>query len=139
MKEDNLDILFDSNTIIDCLTKRNDSEDSIECFLLMASGKYNGYIVSKQITDIYYVLRKYFNEEARREIISKLLTIFNVVDLTKDELYGALAIQNSDYEDCVLASCAITEKMDYILTKDKKGFNGAQVKTISPQNLLKIL
>ena len=52
-------VLFDSNVIIDSISNRKDNEAAKELLLMATSTEIEGYLCAKQITDIYYVLRKY--------------------------------------------------------------------------------
>ena len=59
MKEDKLSIFFDSNVIIDALTGRSRSSASLFLCKQAILGHIKGYVATKQITDIAYVLKKY--------------------------------------------------------------------------------
>jgi len=139
MKEDNIKVLFDSNIIIDIFTNRDGAKDSIECLMKMASGDFTGYVLSKQITDIYYVLRKYFDSERRKEIIAQLLLLFEVLDTSKDDILTSLIIDGPDLEDNILISALGTNSIDYLITKNIKDFSNYRNKCKLPKEIIEAI
>lgn len=136
MKGTRLKILFDTNIIIDALTNRTGSEDSIQCLELMIKNCFLGFLTTKQITDIYYVLRKYLPKEERISSIKKLVSLFCLLDFPKECLFAAIEMDGSDFEDNVISSIAFKSSIDYVLTKDKEGFICID-NWITPSNLIK--
>ena len=67
-------VLFDTNVIIDAFTMRDyDYKDSRDLLIKAANKEIDGYVSAKQITDIYYILRKYVNgEQIKKSIIKDL-------------------------------------------------------------------
>lgn len=139
MKEDKLKVLFDSNIIIDILTKRTGSDDSLACFYKMAEQEIEGYLSSKQVTDIHYVLRKYLPKDKRMAALNKIVSLFNVVDLTCLEIEHAMVFAGEDFEDNVLVASAYNNGIYKILTKDKGKFLHHVVEAIQPSELLEII
>ena len=67
MKGDNK-YFFDSNVIIDAFSSREGSTFySRDLLRRVASGEIKGCLCSKQITDIFYVLRKYIPSAQERK------------------------------------------------------------------------
>ena len=131
-------VLFDSNVIIDAISSRPQSnEASKQLFLLASSRDIEGYLVSKQITDIHYCLRKYVSSEDKRcEFISFLLEAFQIIPLEKADLQKALTLRMKDYEDAVLVAASSRSSIDFIVTNDQKDFSSSRVKILTPQEAL---
>jgi predicted nucleic acid-binding protein len=137
MKETNLKILFDSNVIIDAVSQREETnEDSKYLFLAAIEGKIEGYLVSKQITDMYYVLRKYVDKVRRDSFIDFLLEYFHVLPLTASDLSYGLELELKDYEDAVLCGVGLKNKLDYIVTNNIKDFNTDLVNAVLPKAIV---
>ena len=123
MKEGNK-YFFDTNVIIDALVKR--SENNLlakDLIRRVGAGKIKGFLCSKQITDIYYILRKNIPFEGeRRRIISALLESFEILPLLKSELTYSLSLPLDDYEDAVLYEVAKINCIDAIITSNVKHF-----------------
>ena len=73
-------VLFDTNVILDALTNRYDDSHYSERLIQYALiGKLQPYILSSQMTDIYYCLRKYIkNEDEKRKFINLLALVGSV-------------------------------------------------------------
>lgn len=140
MKETNIKIFFDSSVIIDAITKRENSDNLSSVLFLKAvanEANIDGYLVSKQITDIYCVLRKRVpNNDIRKSFMSFLLKAFMILPLTKEDLEKALDINGSDYEDDVLIQIANNHNADYIVTNNIKDFKDSPIKALTPSQLL---
>ena len=134
-------VLFDSNVIIDALSERDDSNDCSSILFMKAIDYRNiqGYLLSKQITDIYYVLRKYVAEDIRKDFINLLLKTFNVIDTKQDDLLSSLFVNGNDYEDDILMNAALINDLDCIVTNNIKDFKKSKIKVFSPTELAKEL
>jgi len=135
-----LKILFDSNVIIDAITERQTGNmDSKEIFLQAIVGNINGYILNKQLSDMYYVFRKYRNDDKeRRKLLSIIHSGFNMIDTTDDIMIEAYLSDGKDYEDDILIKAAEKEHLDYIVTNNILHFKNSKVKAILPQDLVKL-
>ena len=130
-------VLFDSNVIIDAISNRpNSNQDSKRIFLLSASGELKGYLASKQITDIYCVLRKYVdNKEKRREFISFLLEAFKILSISEAKLKEALSLDIKNYEDAVLCVVAKRNDIDCIVTNNIKDCSNLPIEVCLPSEI----
>lgn len=89
---------------------------------------------------MYYLARKGIGDEAAREAIFDVLSMFDVAPVDGDVCSMALNTPMSDYEDAVLAVCAVREGADYIATGDQgflKADSPVQVRT--PAQLLHLI
>lgn len=130
-------VLFDSNVIIDALSEREDSNDCSSLIFIEAIDYRNiqGYLLSKQITDIYYVLRKYVTEDVRKDFVNLLLKSFNIIDTTQDDLLKSLFINGIDYEDDILMNAALINGLDCIVTNNVKDFKKSKIQVFTPREL----
>jgi len=133
--------LIDSNVIIDALTERdNDYHASREVIRQIMLKKIHALITAKQITDIYYSLKKYIpNEEKRRETINLIMDSFDVLPTLKSDLKYCIKSTISDYEDAVLDEVAKTNCINYIITNNNKDFKNAKTAILRPEEFLKLL
>ena len=137
-----MDVFVDSNVILDALTERdNDYASSQRLLYLISLGKIKGYISSNQITDIYYVLRKYVEtEEKRREYIKTILSSFTVLPLLSSYFDVALAkTELKDFEDAVLEETARVNVIKFIATKNTKDFKRSRVPAVTPAEILTLI
>lgn len=50
-----------------------------------------------------------------------------------------ICMEHSDYEDGIIAACAIVDKADAAITRDTKAFSGQSFLSFSPEQFVKAL
>lgn len=134
-------VFFDTNVIIDAFSSRdNDYRDSQRLVVKVINKEIVGYISSKQITDIYYVLRKYVpNEEIKRQIIKDIVESFNVLPLLPSDVSISLKSDMPDFEDAVLEEAVSVNRIPFIVTHNVKHFEKARAMVFPPSDLIKYI
>lgn len=141
MKGDNR-YFFDSNVIIDAFSSREGSTFySRDLLRRVASGEIKGCLCSKQVTDIFYVLRKYISSfEERKRIINILLDNFEIYPLLKSQLTYCLNLPFLDYEDSIIYEVAMNNCVKTIVTSNKKDYKNAErAMVLSPKECSELL
>ncbi len=129
-------ILIDTNVILDVLCNRqNFVEDSLKVFKYCEAEQITGYISALSIPNIVYIMRKELDNEKIKEILTKLTSIFSVVDLREGDLLKAADMDFSDYEDALQSVCAARIKVNYIITRNIKDFKNSGIPAIKPTEL----
>lgn len=130
----NMALLIDTNILIDVLCEREEFfDDSKKVFDLCSSGKITGIIAAHSITNILYILRKGYTDAQRRNLLLSLFSYFTISSVDEQKLRSALLRSDfKDFEDCLQNECAVEEKADCIITRNKKDFEGADVKVYTP-------
>ncbi len=133
-----LKILIDTNVIIDVLVNREPFVDSSSAVLkLCESNSFQGFITATTITDIYYVLQKSIADKSSLyNALEKLLTLVEVCDVTKQNIFNAMKLRESDFEDAIQSDCALIAGADYIITRNTKDFKNSKVEAITPSDFL---
>ena len=133
-------VAFDTNVLLDTILNRPGREDALRLMLAVSEEKFVGVLSANSITDMYYLARKGIGDEAAREAIFDVLSMFDVAPVDGDVCSMALNTPMSDYEDAVLSVCAVREGTDYISTGDQgflKADSPVQVRT--PAQLLHLI
>lgn len=130
-------VFFDTNVIIDAITERNVSfKNSRNLIIKAANESIDGYICSTQITDIYYILRKYITDSNERKmIIRSILETFKVLPLLPSDLQYVLNSKINDFEDAILEEVAKVNMIKSIVTNNKKDFKESTLTIYSPEEL----
>jgi predicted nucleic acid-binding protein len=133
-----MNVLIDTNIILDVLGRREPfAKNSTTILMLAAKGKSTAAITANTIMDIYYLTKKHLkNHEAVKNALLNLIEILEVVDITKADCLKAFDLPVNDFEDALLAHCAIRVKADYIITRNVKDFTGSLVSAITPDEFL---
>ena len=134
-------VLLDICIIIDVLQDRQPfSDDAKKIFIAAANKQFEACITAKSVADIYYIThRATHSDEKSREILSKLFSLFSVLDTTGDDCKNALFSPITDYEDAIMVETAKKAGIDYIVTRNIKDYSKSSVKVILPADFLKIL
>ena len=138
-------VLVDTNIIVDVLQKREPwFEAGSEIFLASADERITGLITSKQACDVHFFARKIFRgqenvDEKARDILSRLFSVFEVIDTLGSDCEEALTIDNGNYEDCVMLASAARLHVDCIVTRNPDHFRGSGIRVYSPDEFVKLL
>lgn len=133
-------VAFDTNVLLDTILNRPGRKDALKLMLAVSEEKIAGVVSANSVTDLYYLARKGIGDQAAREAIFDVLSMFDVAPVDGDACSIALDTPMSDYEDAVLAVCAAREGVDYIATGDQ-GFlkADAPVQARTPVQLLSLI
>ena len=77
--------------------------------------------------------------EAAQKILSKLFTLFHLLDTTSLDCRKAISSEIGDYEDAIMVETAIRSEMDCIVTRNVKDYAKSSVKVCEPSALIKLL
>lgn len=131
-------IMCDTNIIIDVLLEREPFvEDSYRVLSLCEEHKIDGFVSASSVTDIYYLVKKYTRStELAYNAVGKLLEIAKVCDVTNNDVLIALQKGAKDFEGCLVATCAKSTHCDFVVTRNKKDFEGFGIPALMPDELL---
>ncbi len=134
-------ILFDTNVVIDAFTMRDyDYKASRELLRKVVNEEIEGFLSAKQITDIYYILRKYVSDEnTKKQIIKDLLNIFKILPILPSDLSASFNTGIPDFEDAVLEETARVNMINYIVTRNIKDFEKSKLAIVTPEELVALL
>ena len=134
-------VFFDTNVIIDAITsKDNDYADSQKLIIKVAKNEIEGMICAKQITDIYYILRKYVSSEfERRNIIKYVCSTFKILPLFPADIKFCINSNLTDFEDAVINEVAKVNCANYLVTHDSKHFKNSNLSILTPNELLTLI
>ena len=133
-------VLFDTNVLIDALTERTDDYKYCQKLIKAAiDEKIDGYISSKQITDIYYILRKELREEERRRVIKTIANTFTILPLLASDIKYCVNSNIVDYEDAIIDEVASVNMIKCIVTNNIKDFADSKSIIMTPRDLYTIV
>ena len=133
-------VFIDTNVIIDFLLKREPfCEAAAEILQRCAGRELTGYLAFHSIPDIWYILRK-VPENKRRGWLKDICSILFVAAASHEEVVKAVENEAfADFEDCLQDRCAKSKAARYIITRNVKDFDGAEVPAVTPQEFLAIM
>ena len=130
-------ILLDINVILDFFLERKPFfEDIYKIFVAIENKDINGYLCASSIDTIYYLITKSINKQKADEVILKLLKLFEITEVNKFTILEAINSNFNDFEDSIVYASAYLNKIDYIITRDKRGFKNSKVKILTPVEMV---
>ncbi len=133
-------ILFDTNVVLDVLLDRQPFvEASAAAWAAVETGNWKGMLAAHAVTTIHYLVQKDMGAVKTRQIISALLTVFDVAAVNGVVIQEALHLPLSDFEDAVTAVAARMAGCECIATRDPKGFRGSPVRALTPEAAVPLL
>ena len=131
-------LMIDTNILLDVLVKREPFyEASREVLRLCEEKKIQGFLSASAATDIFYLVRRHLHStNSAYKCLGYVLDILKVLTVTNEDVINAYTKKAHDFEDCLLAVCAASNKCDYIITRNKRDFEEFNIETLSPEELL---
>lgn len=132
-----MEILIDTNVILDVLLKREPfAEDAYSIFKMADEKTIKAHIAAFAVTDIYYFISKNLNHEDRLKAIKALFNIMNVVSVTRQDIEKAMSFPEfNDLEDALQLQSLKKVKGNFIVTRDEE-FQKLTDKAISPKDFI---
>ncbi len=130
-------ILFDTNIVLDVILARQPFlENAAKLFAKVEQGNLVGVLGATTITTLYYLISKQLGKEETKQVIEKLLNLFEIGSVDHFVLRTSLSSHFPDFEDSVLYQVALHNKSQGIVTRDRKGFKKGRLPVYSPEELL---
>jgi len=136
-----LRILIDTNVFLDYLLCREPYDQSARNIIFACKqGKVLGCIAAHSISDMFFILRKTFSIEERRNLLQSLCELFEIESIDRVKVLKALKNEHfSDFEDCLQMECAVSFQADYIVTRNCDDFKNSEIPCIEPDDFGKLI
>ena len=128
-------MMIDTNIILDVLLEREPFYAQSKAVLDLCENKViHGFISASAATDIFYLIRKGLGStDDAYKALGHILDIVKVLTVTNTDVTDAFLQKAKDFEDCLLATCAKSNKCSGIITRNKKDFLGFGIPLYSPE------
>lgn len=130
--------MIDTTLFLDVLLEREPFFSNSKAVLrLCEDKKVSGFLSASSATDIFYITRKALQStEQAYQALGAILNIVKVLTVTNEDVLNAYMQHASDFENCLLATCARSNKCSAIVTRNKKDFLEFGITLLSPEELL---
>ena len=134
-------VLIDTNILVDAASFRIPFYKSAQDIIrFCGEGKIEGFISSHSLSNIFYILRKEYDYDERKKIITLLRKSMKTVVISNDMIDAALANDKiTDFEDALQYECAEEMNAEYIVSRDKNGYSKMPIKTVTAEELVNLL
>ena len=136
-----MNVLLDSNVALDVILRR---EPFYQNAGIIADGSqkgvYTALMSASAVTDIYYIAcRELRDKKLVMERIKALLETVDIAAVTGVEIRRAIALDWTDFEDCVQFTAGERIAVRYIITRDAGDFAGSGIPVRSPDQFLTMI
>ena len=131
-------LMIDTNIFLDVLTRREPFYLHSKAVLSLCENKrVQGFLSASSVTDLFYLIRRQLHStESAYRALGSVLDIVKVLTVTNEDVLNAFLARAADFEDCLLATCAKSNKCDAIVTRNKKDYLSFGITLLSPEELL---
>jgi predicted nucleic acid-binding protein len=132
-----LRVLFDTDVVVDVLTERSGHfDDSSRAVDLAAQGLIEGVVSATSLTTIAYLSRRYPAMRDSRQVLSRVLGVFEAAAVDRKVIDVALASPIADFEDAVQLACAQAAACQAIVTRNTSHFRRSPIEILRPGQLV---
>ena len=131
-------LLIDTNVILDYLLARTGfHNDAKRVFALAAYDETYEFVSSSAVTDVFYHVNKELrNSYEAQNKLRELLYIITVLDVTQEDIFRALDMRWKDFEDALQYAVALSNRVDIVITRNKKDYEGGPIPVMTPSEFL---
>lgn len=81
-----MELLIDSNVILDMVFERNGYDVSAELFRKIRMSKATALITASSVTDLFYIIRKETHDTAKTyQIMENIFKLVNILSVSRDK------------------------------------------------------
>lgn len=134
-----MDLLIDTNIILDMVFKRKKYQLTVLLFKTIDDIGARAYITATTVTDLFYIIQKQtLSVEKTYAVMRNIFKIVSVLSVTSEDIQAAFEKGWKDFEDSVQYTTAFNNQMDYIITCNVKDFESDKGKVILPDQWIAI-
>jgi len=129
-------IFLDTNVVIDLVAKRQPFYEDAKLFLTLAkNGMARLFIAESSLGNLYYLVFDIYKIPLIEFSMHDFILVCEVASADKEVINKSLNSNFKDKEDGLQYFTAVANKMDFLITRDKKDFKFADGKlpVLSPK------
>jgi len=132
-------VFLDSDIILDVLAMRSPHyRDSATVLTLIENKKIAGFTSPLVFANIYYILARLKSREYALENLRKLRILINIIPMNQSHIDHALNSRFTDFEDALQHFSAKSQKVHFIITRNKKDYKHGSIPACTPTEYLAI-
>lgn len=131
-------LFIDTNIIIDLLADRLPYSNSAYALFSSANkDKWDLFTSTNSILTTYFIIKEKVGQKKAKRALKTIINKCTVKDLNNEDLITAIESRINDLEDASQEVCARkVGKVDYIISRDKKGFKHSHIDALTAEEFL---
>ena len=131
-------VYIDCNILIDWLVDREPfSHYASKIIELTEKKKISSYISALTLANTYYVIAKVLGKKISDQFLNDSVKLFRFVDMPENVIRKAIEKKFRDFEDDLHYYTSVENKLDFIITRNKKDFKSEDIVTIDAEEFIK--
>jgi len=133
-------ICFDTNVIVDIMGTTPDFKNSYAAYDTTLIKGFDPCAALISLPDIVYLLKQrgYLKRDEARASLEDLFMMFEVLDGKYVDCREAYESEMKDFEDALIAFIAKRNKVDFIVTRNKRDFQASPIPALTPQEFVEM-
>lgn len=130
-------VYIDCNILIDWLLDREPySYYATKTIELTENKRIQSYVSALTLANTYYIISKKLSRKVADEFLKDSLKLFQFINMTEKAITRAIVNKYRDFEDDLHYNAAIENKLDYILSRNKKDFKEKHIKVVDAEEFI---
>ena len=130
-------LFIDTNIVLDLLQCREPwIDDTLVLFQLAKDRELELMVSDLTFVNVVYIAGKNIDKQKLRETLVGLKKLVTVISIGNACIEQALSDNFNDFEDAVQYYAAKREQVDYILSRDEKGFKTSEIPVLNVSEFL---
>ncbi len=129
-------LFIDSDVIIDLLAQRANYAEAAALMALIAEKKVAAFTSPIVLANVDYIITKYSSKAKSRKALKSLRKRLSILSMDEKIVDTALESEFSDFEDAMQYYAAEKQRIDFIVTRNKKDYAKGNLKVISAQEYI---
>lgn len=130
-------VLLDNDVVLDFLLQRTPFVlEANEIFVLVDDGTIEAYVAGITPVNVFYVSRKIVGIDKAFQLVKDLLDAVYICLVDGNTINTALTLSFKDFEDAVQHTCAVTDGLGAIVTRNTSDFKNATLPVYTPTDFL---
>jgi predicted nucleic acid-binding protein len=132
-------LYFDTNILLDHFLGRDEEGASTQIIDWVVKGKVKGVINAISLSNTYYILNQINKKKLVENDIQFLIDCFIIEPCSSDIFQKAIGFKFKDFEDAIQYASAVASKSDFIVTRNKQDFKGADIPLLSSKEAVELI
>ncbi len=132
-----LRLLIEPNVILDMLQTREPCHAmSARVLACGATGQVEGWVAAHSLTTLFYLLARYQSASYARVTLTELFSFLSVAAVDHAVSEQALNLPYQDFEDAVEMMAAVRARVQYLITRNVRGYKDGPLPVLQRAELL---
>lgn len=130
-------VYIDCTILLDWLLDREPfSYPAALIISLTESGEIQSSVSALTLANTYYILKREVNQKIAEEFLKDGFKLFQIVDLTAEDVRNAIKNKHKDFEDDLHYFAALSSSIDCIITRNTKHFRPDDIRATSAEDFI---